>query len=170
MNENRKTTLTPREKLFCSCYTEFSNPLDAAIAAGYPREKALETGSSLLREPIVKSYIKKLRKQLSAIAHETAKSALQRLAFGRANDAVGLVFSEDSPENLDRLDLFCVAELKKVKGGGVEVKLANRLDAIKLLYELENRSNAKNTTDSFFTALKNTSSPLTEGDDTENGV
>ena len=167
MNDKNKTTLSPREKLFCSCYVEFSNPKDSAIAAGYPKDKAFEAGSALLKEPLVQRTIKRLRKQLSAISHETVKSALQRLAFGRTNDVVALVIAEDTPENVENLDLFCVSELKKVQGGGGEVKLTNRLDAIRLLYELENQSNAKNTTDSFFTALKNTSSSLTEGDEVE---
>ena len=172
MNEVKQPTpdLSAREKLFCNCYIEFSNPYDAAIAAGYSKEKAFETGSSLLQKQQVKRHIKKLRKQLSAISHETAKSALQRLAFGRTNDVIALVLSEEMPTDIEKLDLFGVSELKKVKGGGVEVKLTNRLDAIKLLYELENQSNDKNTTDSFFSALKNTASIMTEGDEVENGI
>ena len=167
MNDAKKTILSPREKLFCSCYIEFSNPKDSAMSAGYPKDKAFEAGSALLKEPLVQRTIKKLRRQLSAISHETTKSALQRIAFGRTNDIISLVISDEIPDNVENLDLFCVSELKKVKGGGVEVKLTNRLDAIRLLYELENQSNAKNTTDSFFTALKSTSSQLTEGDEVE---
>lgn len=162
-----KKVLSQREKLFCNCYIEFSNPQDAAISAGYAKEKAFEAGSNLLNEPLIRSFIKKQRRQHSALAHETAKSALQRLAFGRTNDIISLVISEEMPDDVDNLDLFGVSELKKVKGGGVEVKLTSRLDAIRLLYELENQSNAKDKTDSFFTALKNTSSPLTNGDEVD---
>lgn len=62
---------------------------------------------------------------------------LSDIAFGRANDAVKLAFAE--PEGgtgfLDGLDLTMLAEVKRGSGGAVEVKLLNRLDALKLMIE-----------------------------------
>jgi hypothetical protein len=74
-------------------------------------------------------------------------SGLERLAFGSCNDAVYLVFSEELPpaDVISGLDLFNVSEVKRVKGGGVEVKLFDRQKALeKLLEYLNTVDNSKN--------------------------
>ena len=66
-------------------------------------------------------------------------AGLRRLAFGSCNDAVKLAFADELPpqEELDRLDLYNVAEIKRVRGGGVEVKVFDRIKALEKLGELE---------------------------------
>lgn len=59
---------------------------------------------------------------------------LAELAFGKANDCVRLVLEEDPP--LDRLDLSLLSEVKRNEKGTVEVKLVDRLQALKQLTEL----------------------------------
>ena len=62
---------------------------------------------------------------------------LQGLAFGEVNDAVRLAFSDEmpSPEMLSGMNLFNVSEIKRDKGGGVEIRFFDRLKALEKLYE-----------------------------------
>lgn len=79
---------------------------------------------------------------------------LRRLAFGEIRDAVSLLFeSEDSiVEKLPRLDLFNVSEIKRVKGGGMEIKFFDRLKALdRLLQEADDSDTAAV---SFYEALE----------------
>lgn len=80
---------------------------------------------------------------------------LERLAFGVTNDAVFLVFSEElpPPSTISKLDLFNVSELKRVKGGGVEVKFFDRQKAIEKMLEYSNTSNNNETAKSLIEAL-----------------
>jgi len=59
------------------------------------------------------------------------------IAFGRANDAVKLVFltPQEAQGALDGLDLSMLSEVKRDEKGTVELKLLNRLDVMKLLLE-----------------------------------
>lgn len=61
----------------------------------------------------------------------------EKLAFGSVSDAVKLLFFQDSdPGLLDELDLFHIAEIKKLKEGGMEIKFFDRLKAMEYLGEL----------------------------------
>lgn len=62
---------------------------------------------------------------------------LKKLAFGKVNDAVTLVFAEDipPPELLAKMRLFNVSSVKRVKGGGVEVQFFDRQKALEKLYD-----------------------------------
>lgn len=71
----------------------------------------------------------------------TEKDILRRLgelAFGRANDVVKLAFldAESLDTELDKLDLTLLSEFKRSSSGVVEIKLANRLEALSRLSEL----------------------------------
>lgn len=71
--------------------------------------------------------------------NDSVKEGLKHLAFGNCNDAVVLAFAEElpPPEVIEKLDLFNVSEIKRVKGG-VEIKLFDRIKALEKLYEIEN--------------------------------
>lgn len=72
--------------------------------------------------------------------NNSVKAGLERLAFGNCNDAVVLAFADELPPTdvISGLDLFNVSEIKRDKGGGVEIKFFDRLKAIEKLYEIEN--------------------------------
>ena len=57
-----------------------------------------------------------------------------RLAFGSANDCVRLALEEDPP--VSSLDLTLLSEIKRSKGGVVEIKLVDRLEALEQLAAL----------------------------------
>lgn len=59
---------------------------------------------------------------------------LAELAFGKANDCVYLVL-EDTLQ-VEKLDLSLLSEVKRNEKGTVEVKLVDRLQALKQLAEL----------------------------------
>ncbi len=63
--------------------------------------------------------------------------ALERLAFGKITDAIKLLFCDElNTRMLNRLDLFPVSEIKRLKGGGMEIKFYDRLKALQYLQEL----------------------------------
>ncbi|MDE6149040.1 MAG: terminase small subunit, partial [Ruminococcus sp.] len=82
-------------------------------------------------------------------------SGLERLAFGSTNDAVSLIFAEDvTPAKIRQADLYNVSEIKKIKGGGVEIKFFDRQKAMEKLAEysekLNAQSNAKNLVETIY--------------------
>ena len=90
----------------------------------------------------------------------TEKDILRRLgelAFGRANDVIKLAFldAESVNSELDKLDLTLLSEFKRSSSGVVEVKLANRLDALAKLSELTGTDSAAHTdgAESFLRAM-----------------
>ncbi|MFR8530728.1 MAG: hypothetical protein ACLVDB_06130 [Anaeromassilibacillus sp.] len=53
------------------------------------------------------------------------KKGYETLAFGGIEDAVRLLFCEDlKPEDLEGLDLYNVAEIRRPRGGGMEIKFS----------------------------------------------
>ena len=55
------------------------------------------------------------------------KKGYETLAFGGIEDAVRLLFCEDlKPEDLEGLDLYNVAEIRRPRGGGMEIKFFDR--------------------------------------------
>lgn len=138
------------------------NPQEAAIKLGISPTDALGEGLRLINSPIVRRYMKS--RQKSGTAKIEALAGLRRLAFGRINDALALLSDEAGEIAADRLDLFNVSEIKRLKGGGVEIKFFDRLEALERLAELEDRALGANSADSFFSALqKSTKKPT--GDD-----
>ncbi|MCH5321112.1 MAG: terminase small subunit [Eubacterium sp.] len=92
---------------------------------------------------------------------------LRRLAFGDIQDAITLLF--ESEENilsvLPTLDLFNVSEIKKQKGGGMEIKFFDRIKALEKLREVIG-SDDKQTAVSFYDALeKSAQSVRAEGEE-----
>lgn len=81
---------------------------------------------------------------------------LRRLAFGEIQDAVSLLFESDEGiiEKLPELDLFNISEIKRVKGGGMEIKFFDRLKALDKLGQVISTSD-KSQARSFYEALEN---------------
>lgn len=72
--------------------------------------------------------------------HDMIAKELRRLLRGRNNDPVKLAFlSQEDAGQIDRLDLRCLAELKRSEKGAVEVRLIDRIRVAELLDLLEQR-------------------------------
>ena len=59
---------------------------------------------------------------------------LAELAFGKPNDCVRLVLGET--ENVRKLDLSLLSELKRSEKGALELRLIDRLTALELLAQI----------------------------------
>ncbi len=130
--------LSAKETLFCTYYHLNRCGREAAAKSGFraPERTALR----LLRRKDVQNFIKRLDAQKTDRQAEVL-AGYRRLAFGCVNDAVRLLQSGDEIGAIapDELDLFLVSELKRPKGGGLEIKFFDRLKALERLEQLANR-------------------------------
>lgn len=86
---------------------------------------------------------------------ELVVDGLKKLAFGKVNDAVRLVFADESPppEVLMKMNLFNVSGVKKVKGGGMEVQFFDRQKALERLYDYAHAGQSSAAAESLLAAL-----------------
>lgn len=134
-------------KDFVIHYCQSRNAEESAQAVGVSPVRARLEGLRLLSRKSVRRMIKTAEEK-DMTSDYAIKSGLERLAFGRTNDAAELVFAEKiTPHKIRQADLFNVSEIKKVKGGGVEIKFFDRQKALERLIEfneqLQNRGNAQ---------------------------
>ena len=100
------------------------------------------------------------------ITQEDNEKGYQKIAFGGIADAVKLLFIEElKPGSVKKLDLFTVAEIKKPKGGGMEIKF---FDRIKALQCLENMARKDSAPESFSDAILKGAEAI-ENSEEENG-
>lgn len=87
---------------------------------------------------------------------------LGNLAFGKSNDIVKLVMADETlNDQIRKLDLTLLSELKRNNNGTVEVKLVNRLDALELLAKLlGTEKDEKSELEYFYQAMESTASNL----------
>ena len=125
-----ETPLTAKERLFCGAYARLLLPREAALEAGYPGKKAAAIAGELLcREEIHQAVGEEIRRAPHKdLLPEIVKNGLLRLIFSSAQGGV-------TAEGADLPDLFGVSEIKSGKNG-VEVKFADRLRALELLWEI----------------------------------
>lgn len=142
-------------RLFCCYYAKLGNVREAAVKAGFPPETALCDGLKILGSRKNRALIEKLMSDTPSAAG-LVKAGLERLAFGSSNDAAFLAFSEEipCPEKIAGLDLFGVSEIKRVKGGGVEIKLFDRQKALERLYEYDSQKDSSENASNLIRALK----------------
>lgn len=152
--EIQSTDIKSMYKDFADFYLSLGNPQEAALKLGISPKDAFAEGLRLLMEPEVRRYLK--RRQKSGSARIEALAGLRRLAFGRINDALALLRDDCFEQDFSMLDLFNVSEIKRVKGGGVEIKFFDRLEALERLSEIEDKAADTAAADSFFSALKKT--------------
>ena len=120
--------------MFCTYYSMGRNGREAAVKAGYifPEKSAVK----LLRRKDIAEEIALTDKQREATQKDIA-IGYQRLAFGCISDAVRLLFSDEvSPEGIEKMDLFNISEIKRKKGGDIEIKFFDRLKALEKLEDI----------------------------------
>lgn len=95
------------------------------------------------------------------ITQRDVADGLGRLAFGNIQDAVRLLFEsdEDILSALPSLDLFNISEIKRPKGGGMEIKFFDRIKALEKLREMIDTDEKQNGT-SFYDALEKSAGRL----------
>ena len=68
---------------------------------------------------------------------EKIRRGYEELAFGSVTDAVRLVCEKDvSSLPLQEMNLFNISEIRRMKDGGMEIKFADRLKALRCLEEM----------------------------------
>lgn len=144
--------MTKKEKLFCRVYAALNNLKEAAVHAGFPAESAQAVGEALIaREDIFKEVAQLSAKNSDSLC-DKAVAGLLRIAFGNADDCIRLLFCDEEPD-LSSMNLFNVSEIKRPKGGGLEIKFADRMKALALLYEIGKQSEDADAV-SFFECLE----------------
>lgn len=141
------------ELLFCYYFAELSDVKESAEKAGITDEDAFYRGAKILENPAAQRLIKKQRKLLYGKDGNSAVTALRRIIFNDPKEAVDAVLDEADGISYKNRDYFSVSEIKRVKGGGAELKLLNKLDALKLLYDIEENEKSRKGSSNFFQAL-----------------
>ena len=102
----------------------------------FPEKSAVR----LMRRQQIKDEIARLDKQRRTTDKDVA-TGFSRLAFGCVSDAVSLAFTDDiSLSDIEKMDLFNISEIKRKKGGDIEIKFFDRLKALEKLAEISKLS------------------------------
>ncbi len=151
-------------KQFILSFARLRNPEEAALNAGVSPVRARTEGAALLNDRKVKRLLRSMEKQMAQEEIEV-RAGLERIAYGRINDAAALAFAEEAtPEMIARADLFNVSEIKKVKGGGVELKFFDRQKALEKLQELDIRQKSDRKAKDLVKAIYGSSQGSVTGD------
>lgn len=144
--------LNKKEILFCHQYLKTGDEKEAAILSGYtssPERISMELLSrEEIREEIDKLYAEKKKKftYQAIIGYE-------RLAFGNISDIIKLIFTENmSFEEIRKMNLFNISEIKKPRDGALEIKFFDRLRALEKLEQIDSHEDSKQK--SFYQALE----------------
>ena len=124
-------------RAFAKMFVRTRNGSEAAVRLGAEPAEAKQIEADYLANAAVKREIRKIDKEdMQTLCY--VKTGLSRLAFGSINEAAALVFAEElGREDILRADLFNVSEIRRVKGGGVEMKFFDRQKALEKLVELD---------------------------------
>lgn len=143
------------EVKFCCCYAKLGNISEAAVMAGCDRRDALQWGLSILRKKKYSRLTAQLRSVFSTEVRSQVMAGLERLAFGDFRDAAMLVLREELPteEEMQTLDLYNISEIKRDKGGGVEVKFFDRQKALEKMMEYAGNADQRAAAKSLLNAL-----------------
>lgn len=98
---------------------------------------------------------------------DEVREGLKRLAFGEIKDAVLLLFAQEGDilSQLPGLDLYNISEIKRPKGGGMEIKFFDRIKALEKLSELDGEIHSEPL--SFYRAFEESAKRISkpQGDD-----
>ncbi len=148
--------LTKKEQLFCLNFALYANAREAASKSGYASPES--AGMKLMARKEIRDEIAKLISRKTG--NEEIICGLKRLAFGSVADCLKLILS-DSDESFDteNMDFFNIAEIKKPKGGGIEIKFFDRLKALEKLSQLCENSDEESSMP-FYEAIRKSAKAL----------
>ncbi len=157
-----KKSLTEKERLFCTYFALGGDARGCAARAGYSVSPARQ-GAKLLARSDIRAEISRIEKERNGFSD--VEKGLSRLAFGSVADAMKLMLCEDTmtAEEIEKLDLFNVSEIKRPKGGGLEIKFFDRLKALDKLSQCT--AGEENSESSFIKALSQGARLLSEEED-----
>ncbi len=140
-------------KDFARMFVRTRNGAETAVRLGVRPEEARRAEADLLSRQAVQNEIRRLDSgDQQSLCY--VKTGLSRLAFGAVNDAVALAFDDEpEAERIMRADLFNVAEIKRPKGGGIEMKFFDRQKALEKLVELDPQLREVSAAEAFLEAF-----------------
>lgn len=108
----------------------------------------------MLKLRSVAKLIRRFREN-SVPAEDMVRAGLERMAFGEINGVMELVLADEPPglHRLMQMNLFNVSEVKRIKGGGLEIKIFDRQKAMEKLLELSEKHEQSQAAQDFFTSL-----------------
>lgn len=166
MKCNVKKDLTHREYLFCNCYVNSGDVKKSAVFAGYKVKPEL-VGYKLLQRDDINTKIDELYNQKKKNLLYKACRGYEKLAFGGVSDAIKLIYCQNiSLDEICKMDLFNVSEIRKPRDGMLEIKFFDRFKALEKLQQV-NFLNA-NQNMSFYNAIENSIKSLNLSADSEN--
>lgn len=152
--------MTVKEKLFCKFYLAYQNPTEAAIKAGYAKLNAQKKAHKLLTKPEIQNELQKLKKEIdnNQLIH-WAIIILKRILFCAPNDTISLALKQDNldDQQIEKLNLFQISELKKLKDGTLEIKFIDKIKAIACLIDIANNFKNSDTANNLLSALTTSS-------------
>lgn len=151
-----------KEELFCRLFVLLGNATEAALKSGYRIQSDIRA-QKLLSKPYIRQYIDNLRKEQNISVSEV-RGGLHRIAFSSSADAIKLLMSDNADTtDIDSLDLFNVSEIKRPKGGGLEIKFFDRIKALEKLGDISEHI-AEDPACSFYEALEKSALSLSGGE------
>ena len=152
----KKGKLTKKELLFCHCFAMYANAREAASKSGYASPE--RAGMKLLSRKEIQEEINSLTLQ-NADKKEIV-AGLKRLAFGSVADCLKLILADgDEDFQIESMDFFNISEIKKPKGGGLEIKFFDRLKALEKLSSICESSD-DNSSVPFYEAIRKSAKAL----------
>lgn len=148
--------LTKKELLFCHSFALYANAREAASKSGYASPE--RAGMRLMSRKEIRDEIEKLI--LKKTSREEVICGLKRLAFGSVADPMKIILSDGNGSfDTESMDLFSVSEIKKSKGGGIEIKFFDRLKALEKLSALCEQSDGDSSMP-FYEAIRKSAKAL----------
>ena len=139
---DKNEELDDREKLFCLYYVECFNGKQAYIQAGFPvnTDGSARVGAcKLMKKPAIKAEIKRLqalRMELLFANEGDLIERLQRIAFADINHVVNISQNgrEITMKSADEIDGTLIESIGNDKFG-IKVKMSDRMQALRMLYD-----------------------------------
>ena len=149
---SKENSLSKKELAFCHQYIKTGNSKEAAWRAGY-KTNPDQRGTELMAQNKITQKIEKIYLDKKKNLIYRATTGYERLAFGNISDSVKLLFPENlRHEDLEKMDLFSISEIKKSKDGAMEIKFFDRLRALEKLEHIDMEQ--KGDKDPFYYALE----------------
>ena len=148
-----KKSLSKKETMFCYHFVETGNIIEAFSMSGMknsPESLPRLMSDQMIRNQILQNYeYKKLNLGIRA------EVGYERLAFGDISDSIKLKFIKNFDDfQIEKMDLFNISEIKRLKDGTMEIKFFDRMKALEKLQKIESEQ-SDNDFIPFYSALEN---------------
>ena len=112
--------MSEKEKTFCEYFALWGDAVRAADSAGYENPK--KDGPQLLCRADIRKKINAICETMIKSSQARACLGYERLALGKVTDAIKLLYCENlSDDEIEKLDLTNISEIKKPKDGAMEI-------------------------------------------------